>query len=87
MCPIWFSVSSIMGIQIITASILGGIGNRRGFFIGGLSLGFLEIMVTGLAQMRYGTWIGEYSPFIPIVLLVIVLRFRPQGLLGSRSDE
>ena len=90
MCPIWFSVSSIVGTQIITAiitaSILGGLGNHRGFFIGGLILGFLEIMITTRAQMMYGTWIGEYRPFIPIMIMALILMYRPQGLLGSKDD-
>ncbi|MCW4014526.1 MAG: branched-chain amino acid ABC transporter permease, partial [Candidatus Bathyarchaeota archaeon] len=84
MCPIWFSVSSIVGTQIvtgiITASILGGLGNHRGFFIGGLSLGFLEIMITDWASRMYGTWIGEYRPFIPIAIMALTLMYRPQGL-------
>ena len=90
MCPIWFSVSSIVGTQIITAvitaSILGGLGNHRGFFIGGLIVGFLEIMITVRAQMIYGTWIGEYRPLIPIAIMALTLMYRPQGLLGSKDD-
>ena len=87
-CPLWFSVSSTAGIQIITpviaASILGGLKNPKGAFLGGLVVGVSEILLTAFSQEKFGVWIGEYRPFIPMIILVLVLFFRPEGLLGFK---
>ena len=88
--PIWYSFSTNFGTQIITpiitASILGGLKNPRGFFIGGLIVGVSEVMLTTMGQEVFGVWIGEYRPLIPIALLVLCLRFIPKGLLGARAS-
>jgi len=88
--PLWFSVSASAGTMMITAiiaaSVLGGLKNPRGFFIGGLITGVSEIMLTAFGQERLGVWVGMYRPLIPIAILVLVLRFRPQGLLGLNND-
>ena len=88
--PMRFSFGTSSGTQIITqiiaASILGGLRNPRGFFIGGLIVGISEIMLTTLGQEIFGVWVGEFRPFIPMIILVLCLKFRSQGLLGNRID-
>jgi len=87
--PLWFKSTPLMGPYIMTtiiaASLLGGLYNRRGYFIGGLILGIADIMLTVWGQEKLGVWVGEYRPLVSMVILVLVLRFRPQGLLGREK--
>ncbi|HZN18303.1 MAG TPA: branched-chain amino acid ABC transporter permease [Micromonosporaceae bacterium] len=65
-----------IGIKAFAAAVLGGIGNLRGALLGGLLLGVLETWGSGL----FGTeWIGV----VAFVVLVVILLFRPTGLLGE----
>ena len=88
-CPLWYSVTA--GAQIITpviaASLLGGLKNPWGSFIGGLFVGVSEIMLITFAVEKLGNWVGEYRPLIPIFILVLVLCFKPEGLLGSKNQH
>lgn len=56
--------------------MLGGIGNLRGALLGGLLLGVAENYAVGL----FG---GDWKDFTAFVLLVVLLMFRPTGLLGE----
>ena len=89
--PLWFSFSVTSGTQIITpiiaASLLGGLRNPRGFFFGGLITGVLEIMITFGGMARFGLWFGDYRPIIPMIILVLVLLFKPEGLLGLKDQQ
>jgi len=87
--PLWYTFSAGTGPMIInaviTASFLGGIKNSRGFFIGGLISGVLEILITFYGVEKLGVWFGDYRPLIPIIIIVLVFSFRPQGILGVRN--
>lgn len=87
--PLWFSFTvtsgTLMITPIIAASLLGGISSTRGFFLGGLITGVLEIMITTVGMARFGNWVGEYRPIIPMIIIVLVLYFKPEGLLGSQN--
>ncbi|MGH8899658.1 MAG: branched-chain amino acid ABC transporter permease [Egibacteraceae bacterium] len=71
-----YDIGFILGIKAFTAAVLGGIGNLRGALLGGLVLGLIE---------NYGAavWGSEWKDVIAFSLLVIVLMFRPTGLLGE----
>ncbi len=71
-----FDVGFIPGIKAFTAAVLGGIGSLRGALLGGLMLGLIE---------NYGAavWGSEWKDVIAFSVLVIVLMFRPTGLLGE----
>jgi branched-chain amino acid transport system permease protein len=71
-----FSIGFILGIKAFTAAVLGGIGNLRGALLGGLALGLIE---------NYGAsiWGSQWKDVIAFVVLVLVLMFRPTGLLGE----
>jgi len=90
-CSIWYSVNTVSGTQIvtpvITASILGGLKNPKGFFLGGLIVGVSEIMLTSFAVEKLGNWIGEYRPFVPMIILVLVLLLKPEGILGTSKTQ
>jgi branched-chain amino acid transport system permease protein len=66
----------LLGIKAFTAAVLGGIGNLRGALLGGLILGVAE----NYGQSLFG---GDWRDVVAFVLLVLVLMFRPTGILGE----
>jgi branched-chain amino acid transport system permease protein len=68
------------GLYAFTAAVLGGIGNIPGAVLGGL--------VIGLVRALGSAYIGEtWSGALIFVVLIVILVFRPTGLLGSRVRE
>jgi len=65
-----------LGVEAFTAAVLGGIGNLRGALLGGFMLGVIENWGAGL----FGT---QWHSVVAFVLLILVLMFRPTGLLGE----
>jgi branched-chain amino acid transport system permease protein len=65
-----------LGIEAFTAAVLGGIGNLRGALLGGFLLGVVENYGAAL----FGT---QYHTVVAFVILVLILLFRPTGLLGE----
>jgi branched-chain amino acid transport system permease protein len=70
----------MLGLKAFTAAVMGGIGNLWGAMIGGLILGLVENV--GLMFVR-----GDYKDIFAFVVLVLVLIFRPQGLIGEKVAE
>jgi branched-chain amino acid transport system permease protein len=68
------------GIKAFTAAVLGGIGNIRGALMGGLALGLVE---TYGASALGSQWRDVFA----FVVLVVVLMFRPTGLLGESLSK
>ena len=68
------------GLKAFTAAVLGGIGNTVGAALGGFIIGFIEVGATAMGYTRWG-------PAIVFGVLVIVLVFRPAGLLGQQLGE
>jgi branched-chain amino acid transport system permease protein len=78
-----FGVGYLMGftpgVKAFAAAVLGGIGNIRGAMLGGLLLGEAEVIIAAIP------WIGtQWTDVISFVVLVLVLVFRPTGILGER---
>jgi branched-chain amino acid transport system permease protein len=72
------------GVAAFAAAVLGGIGNIRGAMLGGLLLGLVENLVP-TAPWVSTPWIGiKWTPVMSFVVLVLVLMFRPTGILGER---
>ena len=71
-----YSGGFLLGIKAFSAAVLGGIGNLRGALLGGLLLGIME----NYGQAVFGT---QWRDVIAFVLLVLVLLFRPTGILGE----
>jgi branched-chain amino acid transport system permease protein len=71
-----YTVGFLIGIKAFTAAVLGGIGNLRGALLGGLLLGVVE---------NYGAGVfgNEWMDVVAFIMLVVVLLFRPTGLLGE----
>ncbi len=75
----------ITGLKAFVAAVLGGIGNIPGAVLGGLLIGAAETLVVG-----YGQLIGipsTYRDAVAFSILILVLLFRPAGLLGSTVQE
>jgi branched-chain amino acid transport system permease protein len=71
-----FDIGFVLGLKAFTAAVLGGIGNLRGALLGGLILGIVENYSSTITSSNW----QDVSAF---VVLVIVLMFRPTGLLGE----
>jgi len=79
-------VGFIPGIKAFTAAVLGGIGNITGALLGGLTLGMVESFLNGV--LVYFPALGQrYTDIFAFSVLILILIFRPSGLLGERVDE
>jgi branched-chain amino acid transport system permease protein len=76
----WFFQGFQAGLLAFTAAVLGGIGNLRGAVLGGLIIGIIQ----QLSDNRIET---AWTPAIVFAYLVLILVFRPQGLLGEKTRE
>ena len=70
----------IAGLKAFTAAVLGGIGSIPGAMLGGLILGVSESMTSGYLS-------GEYKDVVSFGLLILILLFKPTGLLGKPEVE
>jgi branched-chain amino acid transport system permease protein len=75
-----FFIGFIAGIKAFTAAVLGGIGSVPGAMIGGLILGWTESFATGYVS-------SDYEDVFAFALLVIILIFRPSGILGKAPTQ
>ena len=71
-----YFVGFLLGIKAFTAAVLGGIGNLRGALVGGLLLGLIELY----GSVLFGS---EWRDVVAFTVLVLVLMFRPSGILGE----
>ena len=78
----------MLGLKAFTAAVLGGIGNITGAMLGGLLLGVIESLAAGYIGPLTGGFLGShYQDVFAFVVLILVLVFRPSGLLGERVAE
>jgi branched-chain amino acid transport system permease protein len=78
----------IPGIKAFTAAVLGGIGNIPGAMVGGLVLGMLEAFAASYLSLFTGGAFGaEYKDIFAFSILILILIFRPRGLLGEVVRE
>ncbi|MCC6221027.1 MAG: branched-chain amino acid ABC transporter permease [Deltaproteobacteria bacterium] len=75
-----YNMGFFPGIKAFTAAVLGGIGNIHGAMLGGFILGILEVFAAGYIS-------SEYKDAIAFLVLIVVLIFRPGGLLGEQITE
>ena len=73
-----------VGLIAFTAAVLGGIGNLPGAVLGGLVIGFVESFNNGLGWHAPGS---DWTQSIIFAILILILVFRPEGLLGERTPE
>jgi branched-chain amino acid transport system permease protein len=75
-----FYIGFIAGIKAFTAAVLGGIGSVPGAVVGSLVLGWTESFATGYIS-------SDYEDVFAFGLLVIILIFRPEGILGKSATQ
>lgn len=75
-----FDMGFVPGIKAFAAAVLGGIGNLTGAMIGGMIIGMVEIFAAGYLA-------SEYKDVFAFVILILVLYFRPTGIMGEQVDD
>jgi branched-chain amino acid transport system permease protein len=75
-----FFIGFIAGIKAFTAAVLGGVGSIPGAVLGSLILGLTESFATGYVS-------SDYEDVFAFALLVLILIFRPAGLLGRSTTQ
>ena len=75
-----FFIGFLAGVKAFTAAVLGGIGSIPGAMLGGLLIGLIEAFWSGYFTV-------EYKDVAAFSILILVLIFRPTGLLGKPDIE
>ncbi len=76
------------GLKAFTAAVLGGIGNLTGALLGGIILGMLETFAgTYMSAFTMGAAGAEYKDIFAFAILILVLIFRPHGLMGENVSQ
>jgi branched-chain amino acid transport system permease protein len=73
-----------LGLIAFTAAVLGGIGNLTGAVLGALIIGLIQAFNEGLTWLAPGS---DWTRTMVFGLLILILVFRPEGLLGERTPE
>jgi branched-chain amino acid transport system permease protein len=77
---IWFFQGFTAGLIAFTAAVMGGIGSLQGAVLGGVIIGCIQ----QISDNRIG---GEWTPAVVFAYLVLIMVFKPQGLLGEQTRE
>ncbi len=75
-----FNIGFQAGLKAFTAAVLGGIGNTTGAAVGGFTIGFIEVLASVFG-------VGRWSEAAVFTTLVLVLIFRPTGILGQQLAD
>ena len=73
-------IGFVAGVKAFTAAVLGGIGNTTGAALGGFIIAFIEVFAAATGE-------GRWSQAIVFMVLILVLVFRPAGILGQQLGE
>jgi branched-chain amino acid transport system permease protein len=83
-----YTMGSLLGLKAFCAAVLGGIGNIPGAMLGGVLLGLVEALGAGYIGDFTNNWFGSnYQDVFAFIVLILVLVFRPSGLLGERVGD
>ena len=85
-----FTMGFRPGIAAFTAAVLGGIGNLSGAVVGALCIAFIEAFNEGLRWNNPLEYLGSASDWtraLVFAVLIAILVFRPEGILGERTPE
>lgn len=81
-------VGFMPGIKAFAAAVLGGIGNLTGALLGGIALGMIESFAGAyLGTYTQGLFGAEYKDMVALLILILVIVFRPNGLLGEHVSQ
>lgn len=83
-----FYMGFIPGLKAFTAAVLGGIGNLAGAMVGGMLLGLIEALGAGyIGDLTNGVFGSNYQDVFAFIVLIVVLVFRPAGIMGERVAD
>ena len=83
-----YTMGALLGLKAFSAAVLGGIGNLGGAVLGGILLGLVEALGAGYIGDLTNNWFGSnYQDVFAFIVLILVLVFRPSGLLGERVGD
>jgi branched-chain amino acid transport system permease protein len=83
-----YAMGFTLGLKAFTAAVLGGIGNLGGAMLGGVLLGVIEALGAGyIGDLTGGVLGSNYQDVFAFFVLILVLVFRPSGLMGERVAE
>jgi branched-chain amino acid transport system permease protein len=81
-------IGFVLGIKSFTAAVFGGIGNLPGAMMGGIVLGLIETFGSAfLGNITNGVIGSEYKDVFAFSILILILIFKPSGLMGSVVRE
>ena len=83
--PGYPEMSAIIIVSVFAASIVGGLISIYGAVLGGLLMGFSEILGTSYLASFLGSWVIPYRPLIPLIAIVITLLLAPNGIMGVKG--
>lgn len=75
-----YDIGIMLGLKGFIAAAIGGLGSSTGAILGGLLLGLAEAYTAGYIS-------SDYKDAVPFVIILVILFFLPNGLLGSRAVE
>jgi branched-chain amino acid transport system permease protein len=83
-----YTMGASLGLKAFAAAVLGGIGNLPGAMLGGLLLGLVEALGAGyIGDLTNNVFGSNYQDVFAFLVLIAVLVFRPQGILGERAGD
>ncbi len=82
-----FQMGFRYGLFAFTAAVLGGIGNLSGAVLGGLSIGIVWSMSDGFMKEYISGWGTQWTISVIFGILVLIMIFRPTGLLGEQTAD
>ena len=82
------TVGAIVGLKAFTAAVIGGIGSIPGAMLGGFLLGLAEALGAGyISNLTCGVFNSSYQNVFAFAFLILMLVFRPSGILRQRVSE
>jgi branched-chain amino acid transport system permease protein len=84
---IWFFQGFQAGLIAFTAAVMGGIGNIRGAVLGGFIIGMIQQMIDNREALWIFPFGPSWTPFWVFAYLVLIMVFKPSGLLGEETRE
>jgi branched-chain amino acid transport system permease protein len=83
-----YMMGAMLGLKAFTAAVLGGIGSIPGAMLGGILLGLIEALGSGyIGDLTGGLFGSNYRDVFAFLVLVLVLMFKPSGLMGVGSGD
>jgi branched-chain amino acid transport system permease protein len=83
-----YQMGALLGMKAFAAAVLGGIGNLPGAMLGGILLGVVEALGAGyIGDLTNNVFGSNYQDVFAFIVLILVLVFRPSGLLGEKVGD